>query len=285
MTDAPSAALGPAWEDPRSVLARHGLRAKRGYSQNFLVSQHAVETIARAVVEPGAHVVELGAGLGTLTGGLLRAGARVIAVERDREMLAVLEAELGAFALQLRREDAAQVDYAALAAETGGPVAVAGNLPYSITGAILRNLVAQRVALSRAVVMVQREVRNRLVAPPASAEYGALTVFTRAAFEIDTVLRLGAGAFYPQPRVESAVVRLTPRARPLAEETAAFRTVVRGAFQSRRKTLRNALAAATDAALAARALADAGIDPDRRGETLDVAEFERLARALERARA
>jgi 16S rRNA (adenine1518-N6/adenine1519-N6)-dimethyltransferase len=274
----------PAFEDPRAVLARHGLRPKRGYSQNFLTSKRAVETIARAAVaRPGERVVELGPGLGTLTAALLRAGARVLAFERDPEMLQVLEAELGACELALRRQDAASASYAELAAELGAPVCVVGNLPYAITGAILRNLVAQRTALSRVVVMVQREVRDRLHASPGSAEYGALTVFTSAAFELETLLKLPPSAFHPPPKVHSAVVKLTPRATPLAEETPAFQRVVRAAFQGRRKTLRNALGAAYDHAIAARALASAGIDPMRRGETLSVAEFAVLAEAAARA--
>jgi len=276
----------PPWEDPRAVLARHGLRPKRRLAQNFLVSRGAVEAIARAAAaEPGATVVELGAGLGTLTAALLRAGARVIAVERDPEMLAVLQAELPAQSLVLRHDDAASVDYGALAAEAGGPLVVAGNLPYAVTGAILRNLVVHRAALLRAVVMVQREVRDRLAADPGTADYGALTVFTRAVFELQTVLRLGASAFHPRPRVASAVVLLQPRAVPLAQETAAFRQVVRAAFQARRKTLRNALVQAVAPELADAALAAAGIDGARRGETLGVEEFALLAAALERAAA
>jgi 16S rRNA (adenine1518-N6/adenine1519-N6)-dimethyltransferase len=279
------AAGSPAWEDPRVVLARHGLRAKRSYSQNFLVSQHAVEAIARAAVpEPGVTVVELGPGLGTLTAALLRAGGRVIAIERDRDMLEVLSAELSGFALDLRREDAAAVDLSAIAAQAGEKIAVAGNLPYAITGAILRRLIAQQSAISRAVIMVQREVRDRLVAAPGTAQYGALTVFTRAAFAVETVLKVGAGAFHPRPKVDSAVLLLTPRPTPIAEETEAFRTVVRAAFQSRRKTLRNALTAASSAAVAAKAIGLAGLEPDVRGETLDVAQFAALAAALERAR-
>ena len=271
----------PAWEDPRVVLARHGLRAKRGYSQNFLISQRAVDTIAAAtVLAPGMAVVELGAGLGTLTAALLRAGARVIAIERDPDMLRVLEAELGAYRLEVRREDAAALDYAALVERAGAPLSVAGNLPYAITGPILRNLTEHRLSFARAVVMVQREVRNRLVAQAGTRDYGALTVFMQAAFAVDTVLKLGAGAFHPRPRVESAVVRLIPHAEPIAEETPAFRRAVRAAFQSRRKTLRNALATTTTPARASQALAAAGIDPERRGETLSVQEFACLAAAL-----
>jgi 16S rRNA (adenine1518-N6/adenine1519-N6)-dimethyltransferase len=129
--------------------------------------------------------------------------------------------------------------------------------------------------------MVQREVRDRLCAQPGTADYGVLTVFTSAAFEIDTVLRLEPGAFHPPPRVKSAVVRLLPRATPLAEETATFTTLVHAAFQRRRKMLRNALASAFGPERSERALARADIDPQRRGETLSVVELAHLASAVE----
>jgi 16S rRNA (adenine1518-N6/adenine1519-N6)-dimethyltransferase len=273
----------PPWQDPRKVLARHGLRPKRGMSQNFLVSPSAVERIARAAAPAeGELVVELGAGLGTLTSALLRAGARVLAIERDADMLRVLEQDMAPFGVEILREDAASVDYAQLARQHGGGrLCVVGNLPYAITGAILRNLIQFHTSLSRVLVMVQREVGDRLAASPGSSAYGALTVFASAAFEIDTVLRLPPGAFHPPPKVQSVVVRLIPRAEPLAEETETFRTVVRAAFQSRRKTLRNALASAYGVERAERALRSANIDERRRGETLAVAEFAALAHAVE----
>lgn len=270
-----------AWEDPRRVLARHGLSPKKEFSQNFLVSRSAVVAIVRAVAPaPGETVIELGPGLGTLTHVLLREGARVIAVERDRDMIAVLRAELGGHPrLEIVEGDAAAVDPVALAG--GGRVALAGNLPYAITGAILRNLCARADAMSRAVIMVQREVRDRLLAAPSSADYGALTVFVQARFDVASVVRVPRGAFYPPPNVESAVVRLVPHAVPRALETDAFRIVVRAAFQARRKTLRNALARPLGAARAERALAAAGIDGRRRGETLSVEELASIARAVE----
>jgi 16S rRNA (adenine1518-N6/adenine1519-N6)-dimethyltransferase len=271
----------PAFDDPRAVLKRHGLRPKRGYSQNFLVSRHAVERIASAAeLRPGDPLVELGAGLGTLTAALMRTGARVIAIERDPDMLRVLETELVPAGLELRKGDAASIDFGAIASELGRTPCVVGNLPYAITGAILRNLVAQRTAIARALVMVQREVGERLQAEAGGAAYGALTVFTSAAFEITQVLKLPAGAFHPAPKVQSVVLRLMPRARALAEETPSFQAVVRAAFQKRRKTLRNALGAALGPERAEHVLAATGTDPMRRGETLSVAEFAALAEAL-----
>jgi 16S rRNA (adenine1518-N6/adenine1519-N6)-dimethyltransferase len=191
-------------------------------------------------------------------------------------MIHVLTQDLVPRGLVLRPGDAADVDYAALKREPSEKLCVVGNLPYAITGAILRNLVDSRPHISRAIVMVQREVRDRLIALPGTKEYGALTVFTTAAFKVQTVLKLPPSAFHPPPKVHSAVVRLDAQDKPRAEETLAFRTVVKAAFEQRRKTLRNALRAAIDER-AEVALAKADIDPMRRGETLSVEEFARLA--------
>ena len=270
----------PDFVDPRRLLARYGLRPKRGYSQNFLVSRHAVEAIADAAgISEGARVLELGAGLGTLTAGLLRAGGDVTALEPDPDMRHVLEQELGGCGLRVLDADAARFDYSAHARDRGGELTVVGNLPYAVTGAILRTITQHRSAIERAVVMVQREVRDRLVASPGSRDYGALTVFTTAGFDVETVLQLNPGAFHPPPKVRSSVVALHPRRVPRAEETESFRGVVRAAFQARRKTLRNALAQRGGAERAERALQACGIDPAARGETLAVEQFDVLARA------
>lgn len=267
----------PEWEDPRRVLRRHGLRAKRRFSQSFLVSRHAVERIVVAL-DPREDelTVELGPGLGTLTGALLRAGARVHAIDLDADMLVVLRRELGEVeTLTMSEGDAAHVDLSALA--EGGRIALAGNLPYAATGAILKNVVVHRRAIRRAVIMVQREVRDRLLAGPGSKTYGALSVFVQAAFDVTSVLKVSAGSFHPPPKVDSAVVRLDALAQPRAVEDDAFRAVVRAAFGQRRKTLRNSLStlAGADDALAA-----CGIDGSRRAETLTVEELAALAGAL-----
>lgn len=294
----------PAWEDPRRVLARHGLRPQRKFSQNFLVARSVVEAIAAAVVpDPSKNtlVVELGPGAGTLTAALLRRGARVVAVERDRAMIDLLAAELGGQRnLRVVAGDAAALDLAGLLATlepAGSPAmpglarsfatlepargdvrpVVCGNLPYAITGAILERLVAQRAQLSRAVVMVQKEVRDRLLASPGTREWGALSVYVQAAFDVRGVLRVPAGAFHPPPKVESAVVELVPRAVPRAEETDAFRTIVRAAFGTRRKTLRNGLVRELGHECADALLEATAIDGGRRGETLSIEELGALA--------
>ena len=200
----------------------------------------------------------------------------MVAVERDPDMLDVLAAERGDRQLQIVAGDAKQIDFA----QYGPGVTVAGNLPYAITGAIFRNLVAQAEHVARAVVMVQREVRDRLVAEPDGADYGALTIFTAQRFAIETVLHLPRTAFHPPPKVTSSVVKLTPLPTPRAPLTPEFETVVRAAFQARRKTLRNALSQALGSQVASHVLAAAGIDGQRRGETLTIEEFGEIARWL-----
>ena len=263
--------------DTRDLLRKYELQPKRSFSQNFLIQPAAIAQIADAARAMGEQVVELGPGLGALTHALLERGARVLAVELDRDMIRVLDAEFADHdRLEVRLGDAADLDLEAYSKGCGSKLVVTGNLPYQATGAIIRRVVAHREVLEGAILMVQKEVRDRLIASPATKEYGALTVFTRAAFEVATVCRLRPGSFYPPPKVDSAVVRFTPRDKPLAEETESFRQVVRAAFQMRRKTLHNALRALGDAARSTRALSEAGIDPRRRGETLSVEEFATL---------
>ena len=289
----------PAWEDPRRALARHGLVAKRSFSQNFLVARSIVEGIADAVgITPGAPVVELGPGLGTLTCALLRRGASLLAIERDRDMIAVLQSDVADAASPLRHGqalapsasfvveegDATDIDLTQcqvrLAGVDGPKLRVVGNLPYSVTGSIFRNLIAHRDALDRVVVMIQREVRDRIVAQPGTKEYGTLTVFLQASFRIESVLKAPAGAFHPAPKVDSAVVRLTPRANAIPE-TDALRTIVRSAFEQRRKTFRNGLVATIGGERADAILLATTTDGRRRGETLTLDEMHALAQALE----
>lgn len=272
--------MNDLWEDPRRVLSRHGLAPKRSFSQNFLISERIVRAIVQACeLGPAAHVVELGPGCGTLTQSLAAACARVYAVERDPDMLRVLEAETDPQRVQLVRGDAKHVDLKTLGG--GSPITVAGNLPYAITGAILRQLIEHSELVVRAVLMVQREVRDRLVAAAGTPEYGALTVFAQQMFRVETVVHVPRTAFHPPPKVTSSVVKLTPLASPRAPRSPTFEAVVRAAFQARRKTLRKALSQRFGAERAASALQAAELDGQRRGETLEIEEFARLASALD----
>lgn len=274
---------------PRAVLERTGLSPKKSFGQNFLVAPHAVEAIARACVpdaEVGrARVLELGAGTGVLTRALAERAARVVAIERDRELVPVLREELADLEhVTIEEGDAQTAEPAALlgAADASAPRVVCGNLPYQITGRLLERAVAHADDLERVVFMVQLEVAERLAAEPGSKTYGALTVFVQAAFAVTKLFDVSRGSFHPPPAVTSAVVRLDPLRPRRAEETDLFRAVVKGAFGARRKTLRNAWRSLGDADAVAAAAARAGISLDARGETLSVDAFAAMAHELAR---
>jgi 16S rRNA (adenine1518-N6/adenine1519-N6)-dimethyltransferase len=267
---------------PRALLEKYGLRAKKSWGQNFLGDDVILSDIARlAAPHPGDLVVELGAGLGHLTARLVARGARVVAVERDRDMAAVLRGELGE-AISLLEADAARLDYGALAA-TSGKVAVVGNLPYHLTSPILFSLLDQVERVSRAVFLVQREVAERLAAEPGTHDWGILSVLLQREADVSIERIVPPGAFLPPPKVESAVLcaLFRPAADPVADP-ARFRRLVKAGFAQRRKTLGNALKASrlVPAEALAEALARAGIDPGRRGETLTGSEWAALDRAL-----
>jgi 16S rRNA (adenine1518-N6/adenine1519-N6)-dimethyltransferase len=274
--------------DPRAVLREAGLRPKRSFGQNFLVAAPIAQSIAAACVPDAeigrARVVEIGAGTGALTLLLAPRARSLVAIERDRDLAPLLARELTPFGgASLLEADAVTVDLAALLGgpEPDAPRVLCGNLPYAITGQLLRRACENAASVDRIVFMVQREVADRLAAAPSSKSWGALTVFVRAAFDVHTLLRAPPGAFHPAPEVSSAVIVLVPLRPPRAVETAAFRTLVRRAFEARRKTLRNAWAGiAPDAAALQRAAASAGVALDARGETLDVDAFARMAEAL-----
>lgn len=268
------------WEDPRHVLKRHGLAPNRAFSQSFLISSAVVEAILAALApRPGERVLEIGPGPGTLTGPLLKAGAKVTAIERERGMVALLRAErdVGG-ALDVIAADAADMRIDAWIPPEERPVAVAGNLPYAITGRILRGLVEQANEVSRAVIMVQREVRDRLLAAPGTSAYGALTVFTQAVYHVEPVRLVPRGCFHPAPKVDSAVVTLRRREAPVAPTAGAFQRIVRAVFDARRKTLRKALRQVAATPQVDAALEAAAIDGARRGETLSIEELAALAR-------
>jgi 16S rRNA (adenine1518-N6/adenine1519-N6)-dimethyltransferase len=270
-------------ESPAEILRRHGLRPKHSWGQNFLGDEGALRDIAGALeLREGEPVVELGPGLGHLTRFLAATGARVTAVERDRDMVAVLKKE-AIPGVQVVEGNAANTDFAKVAGVE--EVAVAGNLPYHLSSSILFEVLEQRARVSRAVFTLQKEVVERLSAEPGTREYGLLTVLLGLYFDVEYLFTLEARRFTPPPKVDSAVLRLTRLKQPRAPvvDGARFIRVVKAAFAQRRKTLFNSLKSDRQLATAeqyAKALAEAGIDPMRRAETLAVEEFAALERAL-----
>lgn len=286
MPSSPELPKASAAASPKAQLAARGLRAKKHFGQNFLADQRLCSAIAERCTEPpGGTVVELGAGLGALTLPLLGRAARVIAIERDRDLVPILTEEFAAFVnsgrLAILEADAKTVDLEAAFADGPRPWVLAGNLPYQITGPLLQRAVALSRRVDRVVFLVQLEVADRLSATPDGASYGALSVFTQAAFAVQRALVIKRGAFHPQPGVDSAVVVMEPHPEPISEETPLFRRLVSAAFEQRRKMLRNAWDAVAPSAQLTEAADRAGIDLRARGETLRVEDFARMTRELE----
>src|SRR5215472_9875810 len=266
------------------MLHSRGLRAKVSWGQNFLDDANALQRIAEAAgLSASDAVVELGAGLGHLTGCLVATGAQVTAVERDPDLLEALE-ELRAENLRVVRANAAHLSFAEVAGRK--PVVVVGNIPYQLTASILFELLDQRADVSRAVLTVQKEVADRLTADPGGRDYGILSVLLGLHFEVRALFDLSPGLFHPPPKVSSTVVRLDllerPRAPVIDEER--FRRLVKAAFARRRKQISNSLKSDPSLgapATMAQALRRAHIEHSRRAETLSVEEFATLERALE----
>lgn len=274
------AAVNP--DSPADLLRRFGLKPKYSWGQNFLGDETALRKIAEAAeLQKDEAVVELGPGLGHLTRALLATGAKVTAVERDRDMVRVLES-MKLPGLTVVAGNAAEIDFA----KTAGvdQVAVVGNLPYHLSSSILFEVLDQSDHVTKAVFTLQLEVVTRLAAPPGGRDYGLLSVLLGLRYEVELVFKLSRNLFHPPPNVDSAVVRLTRRAKPAAEVTdeKRFRKLVKAGFAHRRKTLLNSLKG--DPVFKAMdltgALERAGIDGIRRAETLSVAEFAALERAL-----
>lgn len=267
----------------RDALAEHGLLAKKAFGQHFLLDLNITRKIARlADLAPADRVIEVGPGPGGLTRALLEAGARVTAIEKDQRFRPLLEDLARAAApgaLTLVFADALVADEAALM--TGEPGHVVSNLPYNVgTGLLIKWLTGPWRPASM-TLMFQKEVAQRIVAPVNGAAYGRLAVIAQATCEAHSVMDVPARAFTPPPKVESAVVRLTPRIdRPSPARLDALQKLTAAAFGQRRKMLRASLKGMGGESL----IEAAGLDPQARAETIDVAGFLRLADAWLAAR-
>lgn len=266
----------------RRIISRFGLRLQKKWGQNFLISPAMVaQIVAAADLAPGAPVLEIGPGIGTLTQGLAKTGAAVTAVELDPALPAILAETLAPYPnVRIVSGDILQTDIPGLMGNE--PFTVAANLPYYITTPILLHLLETRLPLRRLVLMMQKEVAERLTAAPGTKAYGAVTVAVQYYTEAEILFEVPPESFLPPPNVTSAVALFRPRAVPpvsVRDERMLFR-IVRLAFAQRRKTFRNNLRAASwDSEACDRLLTAAGIDGARRGETFSLEEFARLADA------
>jgi 16S rRNA (adenine1518-N6/adenine1519-N6)-dimethyltransferase len=262
--------------DVSALLAEHGLHPSRALGQNFVVDPNTVRRIARlAGVGPGDRVVEIGAGLGSLTLALLETGASVTAVEVDRHLLAPLRSVVEPSGATVVAGDAMRLDWPALLGD--GTWSLVANLPYNVATPLVADLLDGVPAIDRMLVMVQREVGERLAAAAGDEAYGAVSVKVAYWATAKLVGRIGPTVFLPQPKVDSALVAIQRRRVPAVDPDLVgperLFTVVRTGFGQRRKMLRRSLAGV----VSPEAFAAAGVAPQSRPEELDVAAWGRLA--------
>lgn len=274
---------------PKVLLAAHNIRPKKSLGQHFLTDPSTAAMILnRAGILTHDVVLEIGAGLGALTIPLAHSVSQVYAVEKDRQILDILKTEILvnnlANVVPLEK-DILNLDIQELAQKSQHKIIVMGNLPYNIASQVLVQLVKSRKAVSRAVLMFQKELAQRLTAQPCCKEYGRLTVMLRYCSDITKLADVSASLFFPKPKVDSEVLEFRFKTRPeyLADDEAFLFRVIKAAFGNRRKILKNALAASEleiDANTAEQLLQRSGIDPVRRAETLNVEEFVKLSNTL-----
>jgi len=274
---------------PQTLLKAWNLRARKELGQNFLKDANVAQRIVeRADLRPDDVVVEIGAGLGILTAAAALKAGKVIAVEKDRQLVPLLRAELQVHRfthVQVLEENILAVPLAPLAGPEPSKLVVIGNLPYNISSQVVVKLIQERQRVDRAVLMFQKELAQRLCAGPGTKVYGRLSVTLQYCADLTPLFDVRAAQFHPRPKVDSAVLGIKFKShihRPVDDERL-FTRVVQAAFGQRRKTLRNALSSGLlpmDASAAVHALEASGIDPRRRAETLSVQEFVTLSNEI-----
>lgn len=269
----------------RDLLAQHKIRLKKSLGQHFLVDANILKKIAAAAqLAPEDTVIEIGAGIGTLTQELAQCAGRVIAVEIDGRLIPLLQEHLRPYPnVVVVHQDFLQFDLRSVISER--KLSIVGNLPYYVTAPIVEKLVEAHEILKSATLLVQHEVAEKLCAIPGSRDAGAITIFVQSFADVQRLFSVSRHVFFPQPEVDSMLVRLQFCERPkfCAPEDIFFK-VVRAAFNLRRKTLKQSLTCSPLLGLpmeiALEALERAQLDPKRRGETLSLEELDRLAQAL-----
>jgi 16S rRNA (adenine1518-N6/adenine1519-N6)-dimethyltransferase len=271
--------------NPRALLSAWGVHPKKKFGQNFLMDASAARRIAQLACDaaaPQTPIVEIGAGTGTLTLALVEARAHVTALEIDPRLVSILQHRSDLHAATIVHADALAFDYSSVA--HARVWRVAGNLPYNVATPLVIRFVEMEHGPDSIVAMIQKDVADRIVAKPGTPAYGSLSVAVQYAMHAERAFTLGPRAFYPAPKVESTVLRLTRRDEPAVRprDVELFRKVVRGAFAYRRKTLANSLSLALGVSRdeIASAITASGLTTESRGEQLDLQAFCRLADAL-----
>jgi 16S rRNA (adenine1518-N6/adenine1519-N6)-dimethyltransferase len=270
----------------KKELAEYGLVPKKGWGQHFLIDQNILNKVIRtAQVGKEDVVLEVGPGLGEMTLALARQVKKVIAIEIDPKLVEILKKKMKDCPnVELVKGDILKVDFNQFLNREGQPIKVVANLPYQISTPLLFRFIESKEAFSTLTLMLQKEVAERMVAPPGQKEYGPLSIFVQFISNLSIRFLIKPSAFFPPPKVESAVVHMTWKERPMMElrDEEWFKRVVRACFGYRRKTLINALKH-SDLSLPhdiELRMEKIGIDPRRRPETLTIQEFALLAEAL-----
>jgi 16S rRNA (adenine1518-N6/adenine1519-N6)-dimethyltransferase len=276
---------------PRTLLKAWNMKPKKHLGQNFLLNQALAETIVKSA-DLGArdNVLEIGAGLGAITLPAARRAARLMAVEKDARLLDLLRTEVMVQQLtniDLVHQDILTIDFTSIFGTGSARGVVIGNLPYNLSSQVIVHLIESRAVIHRAVLMLQKEMAQRLIAPPGKRDYGRLSVMLQYCADVAVVAEAPARLFYPRPKVDSQVIRVVFKERIAtpADDERLLSRVVKAGFSQRRKTLRNAMAGnilQADHARVEAWLAQADIDPRRRAETLTVSEFVQLANLIAR---
>lgn len=270
----------------KKELAEYGLTPRKRWGQHFLVDRNILSKVIRtAGLEKGDVVLEIGPGLGEMTLALARQVKKVIAVEIDRKLVKILQEKTAEFSnIMVIEGDVLKISFEQLYHQEDQQLKVVANLPYQISTPVLFRFIESRDLFSSLILMLQREVAERMTASPGGKDYGPLSIFTQSVSVLSTEFYIKPSAFFPPPKVESAVIHMVWKERPFVrpEEEGWFKKVVKGCFSYRRKRLINALRHA-DLLLPEdleKRIEKTGIDSQRRPETLTIQEFVCLADAL-----
>jgi 16S rRNA (adenine1518-N6/adenine1519-N6)-dimethyltransferase len=276
---------------PLALMKKWKLHPKKRLGQNFLSDPSTAEMIVRrSGIGPADTVVEIGAGLGALTVAAARAAGRVYAVEKDSRLIPILESVLQSNRIEnvtIEGTDILGLDFRDFAPAGGKTLMVLGNLPYNISSQVIVQLIHARDVIRRAVLMFQQELAQRIAAPPDCRAYGRITVMLRYCAEVRVIAQVKPHLFTPKPQVDSEVLEIdfTKESAAQADDESFLFDVIKAGFGQRRKTLKNALTGSqlpVDSTAVGEALNQAGIDPNRRAETLTVKDFVDLSNALGR---
>ncbi|MGA7142940.1 MAG: 16S rRNA (adenine(1518)-N(6)/adenine(1519)-N(6))-dimethyltransferase RsmA [Desulfobacterales bacterium] len=274
---------------PKILLAAHNIRPKKQFGQNFIVDPAFADMIVcRAGISSEDIILEIGAGVGALTVPLARKAKMIFAVEKDSRIIGILNTQIlaGGFTnVSIIGKDILAMDIGALSEDAGGNIIVMGNLPYNISSQILVRLIHSRQNIRRAVLMLQKELSQRITAQAGCKDYGRLSVMLSYCSDIKKLIDVKASLFYPRPKVDSEILELKfkKEIQDQATDELFFFKVIKAGFGNRRKTLKNALNASElniGADAATHVLENSGIDPIRRAETLTVEEFVKLSNNL-----